>query len=80
MRISNIYEAKTQLSLLIELAIKGEDVIIARHGHPVVKLVPCESTKKPRQAGALRGKIKIADDFDELPEDLLKMFHGPLEP
>ncbi len=68
----NIFEAKTQLSKLIELAEKGEDVIIARAGKPVARLTRIDSRKKPICYGDLKGKIWIADDFDEpLPEDFL---------
>ncbi len=68
----NIFEAKTQLSKLIELAEKGEDVVIARAGKPVVRLTPLEPKKRPIRYGLLKGKIWIADDFDDpLPEDYL---------
>jgi antitoxin (DNA-binding transcriptional repressor) of toxin-antitoxin stability system len=52
----------------------GKEVIIGKAGRPVAKLVPYEGNEKPRQPGALRGKIEIADDFDELPEDIAKAF------
>jgi prevent-host-death family protein len=66
----NIFEAKTQLSKLIEIAEKGEDVIIARAGKPVARLTRLEAVKKPIRYGLLKGKIHIADDFDDpLPED-----------
>ena len=72
MRQVNIFEAKTQLSKLIGLAEKGEDVIIARAGKPVARLTRIESRQKPICYGALKGKIWIADDFDEaLAEDFL---------
>lgn len=70
MRITNISEAKAQLSALIEKVIAGEIVIIGKAGKPVAKLVRYERTDAPRLPGALRGKIEIADDFDELPEDI----------
>ena len=69
MYITNISEAKAQLSALIEKVLSGKEVIIGKAGKPVAKLVRYEGSEKPRQPGALRGKIKIADDFDELPED-----------
>jgi prevent-host-death family protein len=66
----NIFEAKTQLSKLIEIAEKGEDVIIARAGKPVARLTRLEAVKKPIRYGLLKDKIHIADDFDDpLPED-----------
>lgn len=70
----NIFEAKTQLSKLIERAEQGEEIIIARAGKPVVKLTRLESKehKQPIRYGGLKGKIWIADDFDApLPEDFL---------
>ena len=68
----NVFEAKTQLSKLIATAEKGEDVIIARAGNPVVRLTRLEPAKKRIRFGLLKGKIHVADDFDEyLPEDFL---------
>lgn len=68
----NIFEAETQLSKLIELAEKGEDVVIARNGKPVVRLTKLEPEKKPIIFGLMKGKIWVADDFDDpLPEDFL---------
>lgn len=62
----NVLEAKTQLSRLLDRAEAGEDVIIARAGHPVVRLVPVTAgaPDAPRVLGALQGKGWIADDFD----------------
>lgn len=72
MPIVNIFEAKTQLSKLIEMAEKGEDVVIARAGKPVARLTRLEPAKKPIRFGGLKGKIWIADDFDApLPADFL---------
>lgn len=78
----NIFEAKTQLSKLIELAEKGEDVVIARAGKPVVRLTKLEPSKKQIRYGLLRGKLHVADDFDApLPEDVLAAFEeGPIWP
>jgi prevent-host-death family protein len=71
-KMFNVFEAKTQLSKLIARAEKGEDVIIARAGKPVVRLTRLEPKKKPIRFGGLKGKIWIADDFDApLPEDFL---------
>ncbi|MBW2458790.1 MAG: type II toxin-antitoxin system prevent-host-death family antitoxin [Deltaproteobacteria bacterium] len=68
--IINISEAKAQLSRLIEEVRKGKTIIIGKAGKPVAKLLPCEPGDEPRVPGALRGKIRIADDFDELPADV----------
>jgi prevent-host-death family protein len=74
MLITNISEAKAQLSALIEKVMAGQEVIIGKAGKPVAKLVRYERSEKPRQPGALRGKIRIGDDFDELPMDIAKAF------
>ncbi len=73
----NIHEAKTQLSKLIEAVEAGEEVIIARAGKPVARLVPYIAPKPVRRPGLLKGKIRISDDFDDpLPQDLLDAFEG----
>ncbi len=74
MLITNISEAKAQLSALIEKVMSGQEVIIGKAGKPVAKLVRYELSEEPRQPGALKGKIKISDDFDELPRDIAKAF------
>ena len=60
----NIHEAKTQLSRLIARVEQGEEVVIARAGEPVAKLVRAGRAKRSRKLGAYAGKIWIADDFD----------------
>lgn len=73
----NVYEAKTQLSRLIERALAGEDVVIARAGRPVVRLVPVDNQPVRRRPGSARGQIHLADDFDDdLPADLAAVFRG----
>lgn len=74
MQITNISEAKAQLSALIEKVLMGEDIIIGKAGKPVARLIRYEAARQPRQPGALKGRIKIADDFDELPDDIAKAF------
>ena len=74
MLITNISKAKTELSALIEKVMAGQEIIIGKAGKPVAKLVRYERSEKPRRAGALRGKIKIADDFDKLPSDIAEAF------
>ncbi len=74
MHITNISEAKANLSALIEKVMSGQEIVIGKAGKPVVKLVPYERSLKPRVPGALEGKIKIADDFDELPDDIAEAF------
>ena len=73
----NIHSAKTQLSKLIEAAERGEEVIIARAGKPVAKLVALENPRPPRKAGSMKGLFEVPDSFfDPLPEDILDAFEG----
>ena len=72
---ANVHEAKTNLSKLIEQALNGEEVVIAKAGKPLVRLVPVQDEKEDC-FGMDAGKIWIADDFDELPEDILAAFYG----
>ena len=74
MVITNITEAKAQLSALVERVLRGEEVVIGKAGKPVVKLVRYERSETPRVPGALAGRIEIADDFDELPLDIAEAF------
>lgn len=74
MPITNISDAEAQLSVLIERVLAGEEVIIGRAGKPVAKLVPIEGPATVRRPGALKGLIRIADDFDQLPADLCVAF------
>ena len=78
--IFNIHEAKTNLSSLIAKAEAGEDVVIARAGKPVVKLVPVKSGGKKRldrKPGFMKGKIWIGPDFDDpLPKEIIDAFYG----
>ena len=66
---TTIHEAKTHLSRLIQRALAGEEVIIAKAGKPVVRLVPIETTPAQRRFGGWRGRIWMADDFDADLED-----------
>jgi prevent-host-death family protein len=76
----NVYEAKTHLSQLIDRAASGEEIIIARAGRPVARLVGLGApAKAPRAPGAWRGKVRIAADFDELPAGIESAFRGDAE-
>ncbi|MEO1175127.1 MAG: type II toxin-antitoxin system prevent-host-death family antitoxin [Myxococcota bacterium] len=70
MIFANVSEAKAQLSMLLERVRNGEEVILGKSGRPIAKLVPYDGQPGPRRPGALRGQIKIAPDFDELPPDI----------
>jgi prevent-host-death family protein len=69
-----IHKAKTHLSKLLEKVEKGEEIIISRGKNPVAILKKYEESDTPRKAGRLKGKIKIADDFNEFGEDLQGLF------
>lgn len=73
----SIYEAKTRLSQLIaEVERTGAEVVIRRHNVPVAKLVPFRPVIPPRRLGGWEGRVEIAEDFDELPDDLAAAFGG----
>jgi prevent-host-death family protein len=78
----NIFEAKTQLSKLIERVERGEEVIIARAGKPVARLTQLSPKKNPIVFGLMKGQIWVADDFDaDLPPEILSEFEdGPVFP
>lgn len=78
----NVHEAKTHLSALLERASAGERIIIARAGKPVAVLGPIAPAAKERKPGLLRGRIRIARNFDApLPADVLAAFNtNGLEP
>jgi prevent-host-death family protein len=72
----NLYEAKTQLSALVDQAAAGAEIVIAKNGRPLAKLVPYRSASR-RKPGRAKGKIWIAADFDApLPKDVLDAFNG----
>jgi prevent-host-death family protein len=73
----NVHAARSQLSRLLDAAVAGEDVIIARAGRPVARLVPVEQKNAPRELGILTGKLRVPDNFDDaLPEDVIADFEG----
>ncbi len=73
----NIYEAKTHFSKLVESTMQGQEFIIAKAGKPVARLTPITASTPVRRPGVLKGKIKIAADFDApLPDDMLDAFEG----
>lgn len=68
----NVHEAKTRLSELLRRVEQGEEFVIGRNGDPVARLVAVNV--KPRNPGRWRGRVRVADDFDETPEDLISLF------
>jgi prevent-host-death family protein len=75
--IVNMHEAKTSLSKLVERALAGEQVIIARNGEPLVQLVPVPKERNPRVPGRGKDKIWISPDcFDEMSEEELALWEG----
>lgn len=74
----NMHQAKTSLSRLVERALAGEEIVIARNGEPLVKLVPVPKERKPRVPGRGKGKIWISPDFEFTDEEIKELFEGPL--
>jgi len=77
MAIVNVHEAKTHLSRILDRVAAGEEIILAKGGKPVARIVPLETEDRPRVPGTYAGRIEIAPDFEApLPEDLLGRFEG----
>ena len=76
--IVNMHQAKTSLSRLVARALTGEEIVIARNGEPLVRLVPVPKERKPRVPGRYKGKIWISPDFEFTDEEITELFEGPL--
>lgn len=74
MEIADIQEARNWLSRLVDRALDGEEIILSREGKPAVRLVPLREGEAPRAGGQWKGKVHIAEDFDELPDDIARAF------
>ena len=72
----NMHEAKSQLSKLGRLAWEGEEIVIAKAGEPWLRLEPYRLERARRRLGTMRGKIRIAPDFDETPSAVTELFEG----
>jgi prevent-host-death family protein len=73
----NIHEAKTHFSRLVERAANGEEIIIARAGRPLARLMPLASPTRPRRPGLLKGRIRISKNFDApLPRNIARAFEN----
>jgi prevent-host-death family protein len=77
MEMVNVHAAKTHLSQLLARVEAGEELVLARSGHPIARLIPYRPQGVPRRFGGWRGRVWIADDFDApLPESIDKAFRG----
>ncbi len=74
MVIRNISEAKAELSALLEEVAKGNEVILAKAGKPVARIVPYSGAASPRRPGSMAGEIWVSPDFDSLPDDMAEAF------
>lgn len=72
----NLYEAKTHLSTLVDRVAAGEEIVIAKHGKPMARLVPIEKPKRPREPAHVIQVTYIADDFDAADPEIIEMFEG----
>jgi prevent-host-death family protein len=72
----NVHEAKTHLSRLLERVEAGEELVIARAGRPIARLVPYRPLRQPRRLGIWQGQVWIASDFDDLNEEIADLFEG----
>jgi prevent-host-death family protein len=77
METVNLYDAKTNLSNLVERAARGEEIVIAKAGRPLARLVPLARRTAPRPLGLLAGQVTVGDDFDDpLPDEIGAAFAG----
>jgi prevent-host-death family protein len=73
----NLYDAKTNLSTLVERAARGEEIVIAKAGRPLARLVPLARRTTPRPFDLLAGQVIVGPDFDDpLPDDIMAAFEG----
>jgi prevent-host-death family protein len=77
MHVASIHEPKTDLPHLIDRAAAGEEIIIARAGKPVVRLIAYKEDKPPKRIpGIWKGRVRMSRDFDQLPESIVAAFRG----
>lgn len=75
--VINIHEAKTNLSRIVEEVAAGAEVVIAKAGKPMARLVPLAAAPRSKKLGLLKGRIKVPDDFNvPLPDEVLDQFAG----
>ncbi|MFF9566698.1 type II toxin-antitoxin system Phd/YefM family antitoxin [Streptomyces sp. NPDC014685] len=70
----NVHEAKTHFSRILQQVETGEEVVISRAGEPIAKVVPLHPRADRTDYGVLRGQIRIAENFDDLPDDIADAF------
>ncbi|MCA9194139.1 MAG: type II toxin-antitoxin system prevent-host-death family antitoxin [Planctomycetales bacterium] len=75
MYIANINETKAHLSQLINRVLAGDEVVIARANHPLIRMIPFEHDTRPRIGGQWQGKVEIGDQFEFTDEELADLFH-----
>ncbi len=80
MHIANIREAKAHLSQLIQRALAGDDVVIAKADEPLVQLIPVQRDASPRVGGQWAGQVELRDDFEFTDQEIEELFYGPLSP
>jgi len=74
--VVNVHEAKTHLSRLLDRAAAGEEIIVARAGRPIARLVPLAPASPQRVPGSLRGRITFHEGWEDTPEWLIDAFEG----
>jgi len=72
--VVNMHQAKSSLSRLVQRALEGEEIVIARNGEPLVKLVPVPKERKPRVPGRYKGKVWMAPDFEFTDAEIEELF------
>lgn len=77
--VVNVHEAKTHLSALLDRVAAGEEIVIGKAGKPIAKLIPYEGPAGARVPGGWEGRVRVAPDFDALPEEVDAALRGDRE-
>jgi prevent-host-death family protein len=78
MKTVNIQAAKTHLSRLVDEAVAGKDIVLAKAGKPMVRLTPVQPDNSPRKPGVWKGKVRMAKDFNAEDEEVTALFEGSI--
>lgn len=78
MNAIDVNEVQANFDYWLDRVVMGEDITITREGTPVAKLMAYQESAEPRKPGYWAGRVRIADDFDELPEDIARAFNGEM--